>query len=842
MARFSDVDRRRFLQGLSTLGVSALLAGCGSQSDLPLGASPSGPGGAPPQPAARGVSVSGRVDTTQVGGSNLNVLSIFQIEGPVSGGNFQTLVSDDTPQALLLLDGSRDLRALSLNLPGQSPTFDARSTALALAFLAPGISAMDVAVAQSRIAMILATPSFPALVQALTARLVTMNLKTILAVPEVQQRIVEVVLQADQQIQARQILARTLEESEQIRSDGYITMARDESNPTNITINLANEGWRFVQLVREEHFQGTQESTLPVLAGSPLTTNNRSNYMQGRNALSPISILLSVANNPGTAVDTIAQRADRPLDRIVYYVQGPGNPLALGHQSFPAHIKTLFDAYEYHTRPEYGMTAIYYFFFPIVEPLLAVAGISAKVAVKEVAELVDFLMKPVAQGGNGASVNMSIASGDEGNYRLALGETLFGFFSLAITGMAALLSGPIAVAAAIIEVALIAAGALLGTANIAIASNRFFYTPAESDVQLLIPRKFLNRLGPASEVEVQDLNDKGSMTVSRPGGLFLEPLGAAPVQLLATPGQALINDNNQCLFQSYDHLSHARLRFASGQITDLEPPEGALSTFAQGIVALSPQGIYVCKARRSDGKNDLYTLTAGGVLFLGSPEGLAPSTSVEILPSTLESGLLGNADPGSVEPGSPFEPLKNLGRLASYPFPSGPWQQTVFEPQVTGVLGSVKYVDVVKENALLVETRQSWGISPPSGVPWNTFLTFLAQTAAPFTSVRRTWIQGPRFRDVFQSTSFGPAGNAASVTHTAVALNDAGDVVGTITEGGSTRPVIWTEAGQFDLIPLFPIGAPPGSWRPLKMAGRFIVLEHTDGVGERSIYLFSRGL
>ena len=360
---------------------------------------------------------------------------------------------------------------------------------------------------------------------------------------------------------------------------------------------------------------------------------------------------------------------------------------------------------------------------------------------------------------------------------------------------------------------------------------------------------FLTRLGSTSELTVQDLNAAGTLTTLRDDKTYLEPLGADRVELLAQPGGALLNDEGVCLYQATDHQSHARYRFPDGQITDLEPPAGSLSQFADGIASLSPQGFYFCKAKRADGKNDFFTAVegGGGKQFVNAPEGLAPSTEVTPLTDTTKDALYANAPGGRAEAPSPFEGLNNAGKLARFDFTTRNWTSEIvpLRPDFLPGFGSgARYVGVSSDNVLYTESGENWYRTPPQGVTWAQFFIVLLQNGGRETEHRKSEIRGPGARPVFSSEDPLYDDNRdpipAGTSHTVVGMNDDLEVVGTITESNRTRPVIFENGNSTDLVPLLPPGAPAGDWTPLKIAGRYMILQHTDGTGS-SLYLWFRG-
>jgi hypothetical protein len=254
---------------------------------------------------------------------------------------------------------------------------------------------------------------------------------------------------------------------------------------------------------------------------------------------------------------------------------------------------------------------------------------------------------------------------------------------------------------------------------------------------------------------------------------------------------------------------------------------------------------------RPDGKNDFFTAvnsTTSGKDYLRAPEGTAPSAEVTPLTSTTKDALFANCPPGVADASSPFAGLRNAGKLARYDFATRSWSTLLVEPRADFLPGfgtGASYVDSSSENVLYTESGENWFRTPPAGVSWAQFFVVLLQNGGRETEHRKSEIRGPGARTVFSSEDPLSDDNrdpiAAGVSHKVVAMNDELEVVGTITEANATRPVLFRDGSPIDLVPLFPAGAPAGTWQPLKMAGRFILLEHEDGAGNRSLYLFFRG-
>jgi hypothetical protein len=85
------------------------------------------------------IEAKGQVNTTEIGGNGLRVISLWdKAKGaPVSAdGNFVVVISDSNSQKLWVKDDKMNTRALAIVIPKNSDNlvFDAKSTALALLF------------------------------------------------------------------------------------------------------------------------------------------------------------------------------------------------------------------------------------------------------------------------------------------------------------------------------------------------------------------------------------------------------------------------------------------------------------------------------------------------------------------------------------------------------------------------------------------------------------------------------------------------------------------------------------------------------------------------------------
>lgn len=836
-------SRRSFMQAFGAAS-ALLLSGCGSDNDgrnsnvlfPPAGNNGGLSGGGGGSAPLGGVPAVGRVDLSQVGGTGLNVLSIFQTQAPVENGSFSTSVSPEVPQTLLLLDGAGQVRALTLNLPGESPAFDARSSALAAVWIAPGIGASEAETARARIALVTGAASFAPLVEALAARLPGSDLPTALKSSTVRPLLDQVVSQVLAQLPTQpptvgRVSARTAAEQVQVTSDGNVVLTRQRTAAgEDLQIGIQNEGWRFIKLVREDNFAGGQEVKFPALVGGPVPSD--ASIAQGRNSISLGSLFLAVATSPGTASDSVPQGSHRS-NRLVYHVQGLGNLLHPDHTPPPAAVQKLLDSSD---RLDFGLTLFYYFILPTLEPFLAVAGISGKVALKAAAEALGPYFTAGSSTATLVSSKLAANTNDSGNWNLAVSEVVTAVFGIAVTAIAQLVTGPVGAAAVALEVLLLAIGSVLSAINFAAASLYALNTPASANAELVIPNPFLARLGTSAEFQVQDLNDQGTLLYNRPDGMYLKENAKDAVLLLPGPGEGRVNSAGQAFYQLADHSQHALLRQATGERTTVPAPLGAISL---GVFGLTQSGIPLGAGRRDDGKNDFFTRNDNLTNYLGMPEKL-PDGSLDL-------GVSGSGD------------LYFSGNC-SRRVPSGEWEGYLesilvkFTPAGTVIPRTYlkagppdsfsRFVSLSDKDEFLV--RESWteyGRAKPPGDKWNIFIQ--NQDIGPITERRRIYTEGPLgVREVASTRITDGQGEYVE----AFGINDEGDVIGTLGEirgqVNQIAPILWDRQGnQKDLRTLFPPNAPTaGFWTPLKISGRFILLSYIDPNQSISdVYLFYRG-
>lgn len=170
---------KRLINLFAVIFSLALIASCEKPSDIP------GPGQTlesenqnfdPTGSVERIVTI----NASEIGGEGLKLVSSRSIDAPLLNESFLTAVSKDGEQLLTVLDSNEELRALTLSTPSQ-PEFevmkiDAKSTALSLVFVSPGILTVNPTEAKTTISNIEDLDSFKPLAKFLRNNLQSKSL------------------------------------------------------------------------------------------------------------------------------------------------------------------------------------------------------------------------------------------------------------------------------------------------------------------------------------------------------------------------------------------------------------------------------------------------------------------------------------------------------------------------------------------------------------------------------------------------------------------------------------------------------------------------------------------
>ena len=350
------------------------LQGCGDNTNDSVFTStggsqnnPNGGGGAPL--TLSGVTFRGTVSLDDFGGiSTPNVQTVHQMLGPVdSGGDFNSTASGVTPQLVFFGSGNggqlNSPRGLSIFLPGLTEmNIDARSTAIAFVFIAPGVMDLNPQRSQAAMSGIPNLQTFPAWLSYLRGQLPSRPLLELIAEEEFQ-RLLSACIEEWTQLQA---LARVVQSADSL----FTAEPTDDGTPS---FNLSHGAPRFVSIIRQQVGANGQDTTPPVrpdLYGTPKNAIDPGNLMCGLNPVSWGNFFTGQSGTDSTAIDRFEPHPDTV--KVVYWVLGAGtgvDPEAV----LPDSIK----------RADFGIssylcTSVIYFLLPALDVVSGgLAGIAA---------------------------------------------------------------------------------------------------------------------------------------------------------------------------------------------------------------------------------------------------------------------------------------------------------------------------------------------------------------------------------------------------------------------------------------------------------------------------------
>ena len=323
------VGRRDFLSTSALLGISLAMWGCGSASN---DSSFTGFGsGTPPQSSA---SVTGRVDLSQFGTTDLKVQSAFQGDAVVdSGGAFLSSVLTDATQLIFITDSQNRIRGLALSLPGQPLIVDATSTAMGLLFLTPGLLESEPQEAAKRIALLSASPAFQQLVDFLITRLQQTPLED-LATDAQFRALVQACL--DFYLQSLQVSPKA--SPKVITDDANLLQAElfdPEAGKLEHKAVLGNGGWRFLTVIRQEldnvntEYAGAPHELAKLVDPATLSFFSIPSLLSGATPIS-IGSMLRALEGPeilfiGSGTEILPLNHHPTTVTIRYWFYGPGS-------------------------------------------------------------------------------------------------------------------------------------------------------------------------------------------------------------------------------------------------------------------------------------------------------------------------------------------------------------------------------------------------------------------------------------------------------------------------------------------------------------------------------------
>ncbi len=380
---------------------------------LPLG----GCGGSVAPPASRIPAITpraaaGTVDRTEIGGAGLTIVSALAEPAGVAGaGAFATRVSDIGAQALFAVDSSGELRGVALSVPGGAGAaaratlaVDAETTALGLLFMVPGITALEPAEANERIAELRQYASFPAFVAFLRQHLPTAGLAGLNTDDGEYQELYEAcVLEwmenhpASDTAQAVAAAAKL-----QVKSpDAAYCAGMDVACPSDpatwprAEVTISNGGWRFSD-IRRRDLNGATPTGWTAVAGDLSS-------MQGVGGFTWGSLFTASFANANAKTETVDFATKTQAE---YWVRGPGFKQAYANMPLGA-PGVGNDPLTAHAAPAWGVSIVMYLVMPLVS-LVSGVGEVAKVAGSEITALARDTWQTVSASAGGADLLLNV--------------------------------------------------------------------------------------------------------------------------------------------------------------------------------------------------------------------------------------------------------------------------------------------------------------------------------------------------------------------------------------------------------------------------------------------------
>ncbi|MBM3300762.1 MAG: hypothetical protein FJY85_12510 [Deltaproteobacteria bacterium] len=305
-----------------------------------------------PAPPVETGPADGEVNRDEIGGEELIVLSVWDEGRSVSPeGSFEVTVSREGAQLLVLQDGTGNARGLTISLPGErieSLSFDARSTALALLMMTPGILSVDPAEASARISSIENLEEFQPLVSLLEANLPSRTLGEVVDTQGIREAMEDCVRSWEvQSTRAFESLLPT--------DYGLAATIVDASDLGNTRVVLSNAAWRFVSVHRRElNTEGTEERVVAVDANElPVLTS-----MGGATPVGWGSLFTHHVGNPTSAEDLTNFSTEGRIGKVDYWFEGPG--FAEGGAQPPGSIPSDW-------KEPITLSIVWYLMFPLID-------------------------------------------------------------------------------------------------------------------------------------------------------------------------------------------------------------------------------------------------------------------------------------------------------------------------------------------------------------------------------------------------------------------------------------------------------------------------------------------
>ena len=452
------MQRRDFLRAASggalavtAGGLMSNLAGCGGGGGSSIA---SGFGGA--SSGTRSLvatqSVAGTVNTGQIGGANLQVVSAHQANSSADAkGAFTTTVSAEGAQLLSVKDGSGRLRALGVSLPNSGAlSLDATSTALALVLLTPGILAVEPAEAARRSAQIKGLTAFGPLLAFLTAQLnsssfdelkgnATLESLKTAAITEWMDKFKPLIVPAA--LGGRNVTPNT------IKSHFTASWVDPSGKNTAPDVNLSNSGSRFVRvdLIGVDTSGKRVTSQIPAIGPAPLSPGKGYTgpstplaAMGGVTAPSWGSLFVTSSQGATTTTNHVTLTTPPGLVALDYYISGIGHQA--GSDVPPYALPNL--------REDELKTIIYYLLFPFIDFVTgAVSGIGSLFKIlhigavsQESFEFLDKIYAKIPPTVSLSSFQLNVEYGQTAQAAAALLDVCAAIISIVVLAVASALS------------------------------------------------------------------------------------------------------------------------------------------------------------------------------------------------------------------------------------------------------------------------------------------------------------------------------------------------------------------------------------------------------------------
>ena len=305
----------------------------------------------PPSPTPITETISGIVNTSEIGGTGLKVLSVYQLDCPVSDSKYKTIVSNKGSQLLFVKDENNNLRALTLSIIKDNKInimeADAKSTALSLVFMTPGITTSVADSVNKIINKLNILNTFNAFASFLKTNISQNNLKDLLNRDESKKLLLSCIMEYSgiDTTKKKKYLSK-----ESIDPDPYFsaTLSGDYSK-----VELKNNNFRFVQVIRRDLKQNDVEYSVSKVM----------DVMGGCKSYSLGSIISGTALSPTINNDETFNVIDKNIVKCEYWVSGAG--FKKPELTPPFSVNTI--------QPDLA-TVIFYDFFPAIDIIAGLGG------------------------------------------------------------------------------------------------------------------------------------------------------------------------------------------------------------------------------------------------------------------------------------------------------------------------------------------------------------------------------------------------------------------------------------------------------------------------------------